>query len=105
MDSASSAPTAQKGTKHSTDTPKSDTGWRFVCDPGAKQMMVVDAAMWGGITSILYVLHPCVCESSVSGALCVRALCVSKCTNWIKGNCDVFRQLLTPVVGMGRAIS
>lgn len=29
---------------------------------------------------------------------------VPKCTNWIKGNCDVFRQLLTSVVGVGKAI-
>lgn len=28
-----------------------------------------------------------------------------KCTNWIKSNCDVFRQRLTSVVQVGKAIS
>lgn len=44
--------------------------------------------------------------------VCVMYVClallsaaVSKCTNWIKSNCDVFKQLLTPVVQVGKAIS
>lgn len=44
--------------------------------------------------------------------MCVICVCVcpcsaahSNCTNSIKSNCDVFRQMLTPVVQVGKPIS
>lgn len=37
--------------------------------------------------------------------LFVLSAAVSKCTNWIKSNFDVFGQLMTPVVQVDKAIS
>lgn len=46
----------------------------------------------------------CLCVLS-DACLPLLSAAVSMCTNSIKSNCDVFRQLLTPVVQVGKAIS
>lgn len=92
---------------------------------------VIGASGNVGVESVSHseILPVCVCVSTVAAACvsahkdrscistaplaCARGTCAcvfgwfgaAKFTNSIKSNCDVFRQLLTPVVQMGKAIN